>query len=67
MPDSFAYLQFAETTIPDVIYIDSMAGELLLEEDSDVRRYKLVFEHLRAMAASPETCRTLAAALATEM
>jgi transcriptional regulator with XRE-family HTH domain len=67
MPGSFAFLQFAEAAIPDVIYIDSMAGELFLEEDSDVRRYKLVFEHLRAVAASPDTSRTLAAALATEM
>jgi hypothetical protein len=34
-----------------------MAGELFLEEfleeESDVRRYKLVFDHLRAVADSP--------------
>jgi transcriptional regulator with XRE-family HTH domain len=61
MPGSFALMQFAEAAIPDVIYIDSMAGELFLEEESDVRRYKLIFEHLRAVAASPDASRSLLA------
>jgi transcriptional regulator with XRE-family HTH domain len=66
MPGSFIVLQFAEDAIPDVIYIDSMAGELFLEEDRDVRRYKLVFEHLRAVAASPDASRRLVASIAAE-
>ena len=53
-PGSFVLMQFADAAIPDVIYIDSMAGDLFLEEDSDVRRYRLVFEHLRAVAVSPD-------------
>jgi transcriptional regulator with XRE-family HTH domain len=66
MPGSFVFMQFAEAAIPDVIYIDSMAGDLFLEEESDVRRYKLVFEHLRAVSASPDASRALVAALAAE-
>jgi transcriptional regulator with XRE-family HTH domain len=66
MPGSFIVLQFAEAAIPDVIYIDSMAGELFLEEEGDVRRYKLTFEHLRAVAASPDVSRSLVAAAAAE-
>jgi hypothetical protein len=66
MPGSFIVLQFAEAAIPDVIYVDSMAGELFLEEESDVRRYKLVFEHLRAVSASPDASRSRLAALAAE-
>ena len=66
MPGSFIVLQFTEEAIPDVIYIDSMAGDLFLEAESDVRRYKLVFEHLRAVSASPDTSRALLASLATE-
>jgi transcriptional regulator with XRE-family HTH domain len=66
MPGSFIVLQFAEDAIPDVIYVDSMAGELFLEEDRDVRRYKLVFEHLRAVAASPDASRKLIASIAAE-
>ena len=66
MPGSFILLQFAEAAIPDVIYVDTMAGELFLEEESDVRRYKLMFEHLRAVAASPEPSRSLVASAITE-
>jgi hypothetical protein len=66
MPGSFIVLQFTEEAIPDVIYVDSMAGELFLEEDRDVRRYKLVFEHLRAVAASPDASRRLIASIAAE-
>jgi transcriptional regulator with XRE-family HTH domain len=63
MPGSFVFMQFAEAAIPDVIYLDSMAGDLFLEAEADVRRYRLVFEHLRAVAASPDDSRSLAAAL----
>jgi transcriptional regulator with XRE-family HTH domain len=66
MPGSFIALQFAEEAIPDVIYVESMAGELFLEQESDVRRYKLVFEHLRAVSASPDTSRSMLETLATE-
>jgi transcriptional regulator with XRE-family HTH domain len=64
MPGSFVFMQFDEATIPEVIYIDSMAGDLFLEAEADVRRYRLVFEHLRAVAASPDDSRSLVAALA---
>jgi transcriptional regulator with XRE-family HTH domain len=67
MPGSFVFMQFAEPAIPDVVYIDSMAGELFLEEESDVRRYKLVFEHLRAVADSPDAARSLIAGLVAQM
>jgi transcriptional regulator with XRE-family HTH domain len=67
MPGSFVFMQFGEPAIPDVIYIDSMAGDLFLEADADVRRYRLVFEHLRAVAVSPDESRSLVAALAAGM
>jgi len=66
MPGSFVFLQFADEAIPQVIYVDSMAGELFLEEVSDIRRYRLVFEHLRAVAASPDASRSLIAAIVAE-
>ena len=59
------FLRLAEAAIPDVIYIDTMAGELFLEEEADVRRSKLVFEHLRAVAASPEASLSLVASAIT--
>ena len=66
MPGSFVFLQFEEAAIPHVIYVETMAGELFLEAESDIRRYRLVFEHLRAVAASPEASRSLIASVATE-
>src|ERR1022692_365913 len=63
MPGSFVFMQFAEAAIPDVIYLDSMAGDLFLAAEAEVRRYRLVFEHLRAVAASPDDSRSLVAAL----
>ena len=63
MPGSFVFMQFAEAAIPDVIYIDSMAGELFLEEEAEVRRYRLTFEHLRAVAISPDASRSLVASI----
>ncbi len=66
MPGSFVFLQFADPAIPDVVYVDSMAGELFLEAESDIRRYRLVFEHLRAVAASPDASRSLLVSLASE-
>ena len=66
MPGSFVFMQFTEAAIPDVIYLDSMAGDLFLETEADVRRYRLAFEHLRAVAVSPDASRSLVAALATE-
>jgi len=66
MPGSFVFMQFTEATIPDVIYFDSMAGDLFLEAEADVRRYRLAFEHLRAVAVSPDASKSLVAALAAE-
>jgi len=66
MPGSFVFMQFTEATIPDVIYLDSMAGDLFLEAEADVRRYRLAFEHLRAVAVSPDASKSLVAALAAE-
>jgi hypothetical protein len=43
-----------------------MAGELFLEEEGDVRRYRLIFEHLRAVAASPDASKLLIAPLIAE-
>jgi transcriptional regulator with XRE-family HTH domain len=67
MPGSFALMQFADAAIPDVIYIDSMAGDLFLEEESEIRRYTLIFEHLRAVAISPDASVSLVASLIAEM
>jgi transcriptional regulator with XRE-family HTH domain len=62
MPGSFVVMDFAEPTDPEIVYIDSMAGDLFLERGEDVERFATVFEHLRAAALSPaDTTRLLRA------
>jgi transcriptional regulator with XRE-family HTH domain len=53
MPGSFVVMDFADVADPDLVYIDSMAGDLFLEREPDVRRYSATFEHLRAAALNP--------------
>ncbi|WP_256513747.1 helix-turn-helix domain-containing protein [Actinoallomurus soli] len=64
MPGSFVVLQFPGD--PSVVYIDSMAGNLFLEEETDVRRYTGLYEHLRAVAISPGATRQLLTCVASE-
>lgn len=49
MPGSFILLDFPDPAYPDVVYIDSLAGDLFLEKETELRRYRLLFEHLRAV------------------
>jgi transcriptional regulator with XRE-family HTH domain len=52
MPGSFALLDFPDAADPDLVYSDSMAGDLFLETDPDIRRFTAIFNHLRAQALS---------------
>lgn len=53
MAGSFAVMDFPSPADPELVYIDSMAGDLFLEREPDVRRYTRIFEHLRATALNP--------------
>ncbi|MFC4900933.1 helix-turn-helix domain-containing protein [Streptosporangium amethystogenes subsp. fukuiense] len=62
MPGSFIVLKFAEDNF-DVVYIDSMAGDLFLEKESDIEMYNHMCQHLRAIALSPADTTALLASL----
>ncbi|MDX6393984.1 MAG: hypothetical protein QOJ73_5047, partial [Streptosporangiaceae bacterium] len=64
MPGSFIVLEFPDPADQSLVYIDSMAGDLFLEDDMEIRRYILMFEHLRAAALRPDESATLLAAIA---
>ena len=53
MPGSFVVMDFPDAADPALVYIDSMAGDLFLEREPDVRRYTVIFEHLQALALDP--------------
>ncbi|MEU6644799.1 helix-turn-helix transcriptional regulator [Saccharomonospora sp. NPDC046836] len=54
MEGPFLILGFPEQADSDVVYVDSTMSGLYLEVESDVRRYALMFDHLRAAALPPE-------------
>jgi transcriptional regulator with XRE-family HTH domain len=53
LDNTFALLEF-QSGQPPVVYVESMAGGLYLESESDVDRYKEALMHLRAGALDPE-------------
>lgn len=53
MPGAFTVMDFPGRDVPDVVHIDSMAGDLFIPQEEDVRRYANIYEHLRAVALSP--------------
>ena len=59
MPGSFVYMEFAESVDPDLVYVDTLAGDLFLESDDDLRLYGSMFDHLRAVALSPSKTKGL--------
>lgn len=64
MPGSFMVLRFSDA--PSVVYIDSMAGDIFLEEEVEVRHYTGLYDHLRAVSLSPDASRQLITSVAGE-
>ncbi|MCO5991504.1 helix-turn-helix domain-containing protein [Actinoallomurus spadix] len=50
----FTILEFPELVDLDVILVENLTSGLYLEDETDIRRYNVVFNHLR-MTALPET------------
>ena len=50
----FVILDYAEVTDPAVVYVETLAGDIYLEERSDVDRYTLAFDRLVAAALHPD-------------
>ncbi|MEV5752615.1 helix-turn-helix transcriptional regulator [Actinoallomurus sp. NPDC052308] len=51
---SFAILEFPGSEDPDAVHVDTAAGELFIEEPDQVDRYRVAFQHLTAVALSPD-------------
>lgn len=54
MEGPFVILGFPEQADPDVVYVDATNSGHYLEVPADVRRYALMFDHLRAAALKPD-------------
>lgn len=56
MPGSFALLSFPDVADGDIVYIESMASDTFLEAETDIRRYREIFDALAEKALpAPET------------
>lgn len=66
MAGTFALLDFAPTT-PSVVYIDSIAGNIYLEKERDVRKFTQTFDLARAAGADPEETPSILRNLAREL
>jgi Domain of unknown function (DUF5753) len=64
MQGSFFLLDFPNPADPELVFIDCIAGDLLLETEADIRRYSLLFDNLRAVAISPDDSASLISGLA---
>ncbi len=61
--NKFIILRFALPTIPDVVFVEGLTGDLYLEEPHDVEVYNTTFRTLIKLAASPEATRDIIAAM----
>jgi hypothetical protein len=60
VPTGFSILRFAESDLPDVVYVENLTSALYLDKQVDVDRYLLAMERLSIVAYEPhETPRIL--------
>jgi len=53
LDNTFTLLEFEKSVLGPVVFIENLAGNLYLERESEIERYREVLEHLRACALSP--------------
>jgi transcriptional regulator with XRE-family HTH domain len=66
MDGSFVVLEFPDPADQSIVYTESAAGGLFLEQDVEIHRYILMFENLRASALSPDETAAVLTATAEE-
>ena len=50
MESDFSILNFGQSLVSDVVYVEGLVGNLLLEKPADIERYTQVFSRLSAIA-----------------
>jgi len=54
LDSNFVFLEFAEPTMHDVVYVEGAVGNIYLENTADLGRYMRIFSRLQAIALDPE-------------
>lgn len=63
----FVILDFPEATDPAIVYVETLAGDIYLEQLPDVERYTIAFERLLAAALHPDDSVRLIEQAASEL
>ncbi|MGC5010738.1 helix-turn-helix domain-containing protein [Streptosporangium sp. DT93] len=63
---AFEIMEFPEPADPDVVFMENFTGSLYIERETDVYRYSLTFDHLRAKALDPDGSRRFVAEAASQ-
>lgn len=63
----FVILNFPESTDRSVVYVETLAGDIYLEQPPDVERYTIAFERLLATALHPDDSVHLIKQVASEL
>lgn len=63
----FVIIGFPEDADPDVVYVETKAGDLYVEKKIGIQRYNLVFDDLRADALGADESAALIGRIAEEM
>jgi transcriptional regulator with XRE-family HTH domain len=63
----FIVLGFAEPSEADVVYMETVGGNLYVDKPGEVHLYTIAFDHLRALALSPADTRAMLRAAANDM
>jgi Domain of unknown function (DUF5753) len=63
----FIILGFAEPAEPEVVYMETVGGNLYVDKPEEVRLYITAFDHLRAVALSPGDTRAMLRAAAGDL
>jgi hypothetical protein len=54
LDSNFVILEFTEPMVNDVVYVEGAAGNIYLETDTELERYRRIFSRLQSIALDPE-------------
>jgi transcriptional regulator with XRE-family HTH domain len=65
--NKFIILNFDPPTVPAVVFIEHLTGDLYLDRPDDVNAYQITFSRMREMAAAPDETRRLIRSFAAKL
>jgi len=63
----FVIFGFAEVSEPEIVYLETVGGNLYVDKPQEVRLFATAFDHLRAVALSPGDTRAMLRAAADDL